>query len=81
MDKFERKFFYFFGTLAFIIWCVMWIIFAVTNISHANPAYPWYSTHLLIHIGGLRFWSLMLIAGIIWVGHSYFKKNPDENKK
>lgn len=75
MDKFERKFFYFFGTLAFIIWCVMWIIFATNNIIHSNPAYPWHSTTLLIHGGGLCFWSLMLIAGIIWIIHSYFKKN------
>jgi len=75
MDKFERNFCYFFGTLAFVIWCVMWIIFAANNIIHSNPAYPWHSTTLLIHGGGLCFWALMLIAGLIWVGHSYFKKN------
>lgn len=78
MDKFERNFWYIVGTLGFVIWCVMWIIFAAINISHANPAYPWYSTHLIIHIGGLSFWSLALIAGLVWVIHSYFKKEKKD---
>lgn len=78
MDKFERNFFYFFGTLAFVIWCVMWIIFGANNIIHSNPAYPWHSTTLLLNVGGLCFWSLSLIAGLIWTGHSYFKKEKKD---
>lgn len=80
MDKFERNFFYFFGTLAFVIWCVMWIIFATNNIIHSNPAYPWHSTTLLINGGSLCFWVLMLIAGLIWIGHSYLKKEKKNNE-
>ena len=81
MDKFERNFCYFFGTLAFVGWCVMWIIFATNNLINSNPKYPWHSTNLIIHGFGLGFWSLMLIAGLIWIGHSYFKKKEKKTNE
>ena len=80
MDNFERKLLYIITVIGFIIWCVMWILFTTNNIINSNPKYPWHSTNLLINGGGLAFWSLMLIAGLIWIGHSYFKKEKKNNE-